>query len=62
MRDYSDLVGKTGVTLSVLRPAGIVKIGDQRYDVVSDGDFIANNTMVKVVHVEGNRIVVTEVS
>ncbi|MDI9420498.1 MAG: nodulation protein NfeD [Firmicutes bacterium] len=62
VRDYSDLVGKTGVTLSVLRPAGIVKIGDQRYDVVSDGDFIANNTMVKVVHVEGNRIVVTEVS
>lgn len=62
VRDYSELVGKTGITVSTLRPAGIVKIGDQRYDVVSDGDFIANDTMVKVVHVEGNRIVVTEVN
>jgi membrane-bound ClpP family serine protease len=28
---------------------------------VSDGDFIPNDTKVKVVYVEGNRIVVTEV-
>ncbi|MDI9450697.1 MAG: NfeD family protein [Limnochordia bacterium] len=61
VRDYSELLGQTGVTVSALRPAGIVKIGDQRYDVVSDGDFIPNDTKVKVVYVEGNRIVVTEV-
>ena len=60
VRDYSNLLGKTGVTVSALRPAGIVKIGDHRYDVVSDGSFISVNTEVKVVFVEGNRIVVTE--
>lgn len=59
-RDYGDLVGKTGVTLSPLRPAGIVQIENKRYDVVSDGTFISLNTEIKVVFVEGNRIVVTE--
>ena len=62
VKDYSHLVGQTGVTVSTLRPAGIVRIGDQRYDVVSDGTFIPNNTKVKVVFVEGNRIVVTELT
>jgi len=62
VRDYSSLVGQIGVTVSALRPAGIVKIGDHRYDVVSDGNFIPSDRKVKVVHVEGNRIVVTEVN
>jgi membrane-bound serine protease (ClpP class) len=57
----SELLGKTGVTLTQLRPAGMVKIGDRRYDVVSRGEFIENNRAVKVSDVEGTRIVVREV-
>jgi len=61
VKDYSALVGKQGVAISPLRPAGIVKIDDQRYDVVSSGDFIPVNSKVKVVFVEGNRIVVSQI-
>jgi membrane-bound serine protease (ClpP class) len=57
----TELLGKTGVTLTQLRPAGTVKIGDRRYDVVSRGEFIENNKTVKVIDVEGTRIVVSEV-
>lgn len=58
VKDYRFLVEKTGITESPLRPAGIARIDNQRYDVVSDGGFVATNTRIKVVLVEGNRIVV----
>lgn len=61
VKDYSSLLGKTGLAISPLRPAGTVIIDDQRYDVVSDGGFIAANTEIKVMFTEGNRIVVTKV-
>lgn len=57
--DYSALVGKEGVTISPLRPAGIAEIGGARMDVVTDGEFLASGTPVKVLSIEGVRIVVT---
>lgn len=55
-----DLIGKTGVTFTPLRPSGTVIIGDERLDVVSEGSFTAKDKKVKVVKVEGSRIVVRE--
>jgi membrane-bound serine protease (ClpP class) len=52
------LLGKTGVTLCMLRPAGKVLIDQLRVDAVSDGEFIPKDTNVQVVKVEGNRVVV----
>ena len=51
-------VGRSGVTLTDLRPAGIVRVGDARLDVVSSGEFIDAGTAVRVVRADGNRIVV----
>jgi membrane-bound serine protease (ClpP class) len=56
----STLLGKTGVTITKLRPAGTVKIEEVKYDVVSDGAFIERDKTVKVISVEGTRIVVSE--
>ncbi|MBM7716307.1 membrane-bound serine protease (ClpP class) [Bacillus thermophilus] len=56
-----ELVGKKGVTITPLRPSGTVLIDDERIDVVAEGNFIENNTGVKVVKVEGSRIVVRPV-
>lgn len=56
--DYSHLVGQVGEALTPLRPAGTVEIDGQRFDVVSEGGFIAPGTTVNVVKVEGARIVV----
>ncbi|HHU30080.1 MAG: nodulation protein NfeD [Bacillota bacterium] len=56
--DYSRLVGKEGVTLSVLRPAGLAEFDGERIDVVSEGSFIDRGVKVKVAKVEGTRVVV----
>ena len=53
-----DLVGKTGLAASTLRPAGIADIDGKRIDVVSDGEFIEPGEPIRVDHVDGNRVVV----
>jgi len=53
-----ELVGKTGITRSVLRPAGYVEIDNRRIDVVTQGEMIDNNTPVRITAVEGNRVIV----
>ncbi|MBL3646456.1 MULTISPECIES: NfeD family protein [unclassified Bacillus (in: firmicutes)] len=57
----TDLIGKVGVTFTQLRPAGTVIIEDERLDVVSEGSFTEKDKKVKVVKVEGSRIVVREI-
>jgi len=53
-----DLVGREGVSLTNLRPAGLARIGEERVDVVAGGCFLDKNTPLRVIRVEGNRIVV----
>jgi membrane-bound serine protease (ClpP class) len=55
------LVGTSGITTSMLRPAGKARIGDQYLDVVSNGPFIETGQDVEVVEVVGNRVVVKTV-
>lgn len=52
------LLGKEGITVTDLRPAGIALIEGKRIDVVSKGDFILKDNRVKVTAADGNRIVV----
>ncbi len=51
-------VGTTGTAQTPLRPAGLAVLGGVRTDVVSEAGFIAAGTAVKVVHIEGHRVVV----
>ncbi|MCE5250450.1 hypothetical protein LLG96_09555 [bacterium] len=57
--DYSGLVGIEGITISPLRPAGTADIGGKRCDVVTEGGFIEKNSPVRVLKVDGKRIIVT---
>ncbi|EFU84802.1 NfeD family protein [Staphylococcus lugdunensis] len=59
--DRSHLVGKIARTSTDLRPAGIILINDERIDAVSDGSFILRNKDVKILEVEGSRVVVREI-
>lgn len=52
------LVGKTGVAENLLRPAGTAHIEGRRVDVVTRGEPIPSGTRVRVLEVEGNRVVV----
>jgi len=54
--------GKLGTAASDLRPSGIAVIGGKRVDVVSNGGYIDAGQPIKVDHVDGNRIVVIEVT
>lgn len=56
--DYAALNGKQGESVTELRPAGVVAIEGKRIDVVTGGELVARGTPVRVVKVEGNRIVV----
>ena len=57
-QELIDLVGKSGKSITPLRPAGTVLINDQRVDVVTLGDFIDPEVEIEVILVEGNRVVV----
>jgi membrane-bound serine protease (ClpP class) len=59
-RDQRELEGKSGIALTTLRPAGVVKVEGKRVDAVSVGGFIEAGTAITVVQVEGTRIVVAE--
>ncbi|RUT36642.1 nodulation protein NfeD [Paenibacillus zeisoli] len=56
-----DLLGLEGISLTPLRPAGTAVIGSERIDVVTEGGFIKADASVKVIKVEGTRVVVAEV-
>ena len=60
--DRSHLVGTTAVTLTDLRPAGIILYDNERIDAVSEGSFINKDVKVKIIEVEGTRVVVREIS
>lgn len=56
--DYIKFLGKTGTALTLMRPAGSAIIGEERVDVVSEGSFIERGATIKVIAVEGSRIIV----
>lgn len=56
--DYSRLIGKTGKSLTVLRPAGMAEFEGEKADVVTDGEFLPKGAPVQVTAVAGRRIVV----
>jgi len=56
----SELLGKTGQATSELRPSGFAVIDGRRTDVVTEGEMISKGDTVKVIEVEGNRVVVAK--
>jgi membrane-bound ClpP family serine protease len=58
----ASLLGAIGVAATTLRPAGKVQFGENFLDVVAEGDFVDAGARVQVIEIEGNRIVVKEVS
>lgn len=56
--DMQVFLGKEGVATTVLRPTGMAEFDDVKLNVVSDGEYIQAGTGVRIVRVEGNRILV----
>lgn len=60
--ELQELLHKRGVTVTPLRPAGMVEIDGKRIDMVSEGGYIPPGTTVLVIKVEGPRVVVKPVN
>ncbi|ASN05189.1 NfeD family protein [Virgibacillus necropolis] len=56
-----ELIGLEGKALTPLRPSGSASFDNERLDVVSEGRFIQEDQSIKIVKVEGSRIVVREI-
>ena len=56
-----ELLHRTGVAITQLRPSGTAFINGKRVDVVTEGALIEQGASLKVVAVEGLRVVVREV-
>ncbi|MDD5557149.1 MAG: NfeD family protein [bacterium] len=59
--DLSALRGIEGTALTPLRPSGKAEIGGRRIDVVTEGGMTAQGARVRVLSVEGARVVVREI-
>lgn len=57
-QSLSGLLGAEGVAATPLRPAGMAHFGERRVDVVSDSEFLSSGTRLRVIEVEGMRVVV----
>jgi membrane-bound serine protease (ClpP class) len=53
-----ELLGQNGIAFTALRPAGTAIINGKRVDVVTEGGFVEKGQPVKVVLLEGLRVVV----
>lgn len=59
--EMNALLGKEGEALTVLNPSGTAEFDGVRLSVVSEGSYLEKGARVKVMLVEGNRIVVREI-
>ncbi|MDW8481184.1 MAG: NfeD family protein [Meiothermus sp.] len=59
--ELESLLGAIGVALTDLRPAGTAQFGERRVDVVTSGEFIDRGQTIRVIQVEGPRVVVRRV-
>ncbi len=54
------LVGRTGEAATTLKPTGTIELDGDRIDVVTEGEFVEQGARVRVLYVEGNRVVVAQ--
>lgn len=57
-KDQGSLLGLVGETVTTLHPTGRVRFDDEFVDVVSEGGFVNKGDLVKVIKVNGHKVVV----
>ena len=59
---WESFQGETGIADTDLHPSGWVRVKDQRIFVVSEGEFIEEGKEIKILSVDGNRVLVRELT
>ena len=59
--DKSRFMNKVGVCVTDLRPAGTITVDGEPLDVVAEGGFVKQGSSVKVINVDGSRVMVRQI-
>lgn len=59
--DKTKFLGAIGVCSTDLRPAGTVIVEGEPLDVVTEGNFVKHGDIVKIINVDGSRILVRQI-
>lgn len=59
--DKTKFLGAIGVCSTDLRPAGTVIVEGEPIDVVTEGNFVKHGDIVKIISVDGSRILVRQI-
>ena len=59
--DKSKFLGAIGVCVTDLRPAGTITVEGEPLDVVTEGSFVKAGDIVKVINVDGSRVLVRQI-
>ncbi len=59
--DFSHLINCQGTTTTPVAPSGKARFGKEVVDVISDGEFLPRGAPIKVVDVQGNRVLIEPV-
>ena len=60
--NYDNLVGKSGLSKSILRPTGRIEIDGNIYDAKSESDFISKDRNILVTRIKNGNIIVKEIA
>jgi membrane-bound serine protease (ClpP class) len=61
-KDLKRLTGKEGIAITTLRPSGKAEVNGKKLNVITRGEYVDSNTKIKIISVEGNKIVVEAVN
>ena len=59
--DKTKFLGAIGVCSTDLRPSGTVIVEGEPLDVVTEGNFVQQGNIVKIINVDGSRILVRQI-
>lgn len=59
--EMQNLIGKEGISLNTLRPSGNANFDGLRLDVVSEGTYIPAGSRIKIIGIEGVKILVEKI-
>ena len=61
-KELKRLTGKEGIAITTLRPSGKAEVNGKKLNVITRGEYVDSNTKIKIISVEGNKIVVEAVN
>ena len=54
-------MGREGVAVTKLRPSGMIEVDHEKIDAVTSGEFIEKDSRIKIIRVEGRKIIVKKI-